>query len=290
MNIEQHNTDRIKKEPRLGIGSFAFRYAIGFNGFTPPEPMTVIDFLVEARRLGFEGVQLCENLRFSHCSRDELITIKEKAQELGLFIEIGMRNITEENLSKHLNIAEILSSRFLRVVLGAEFKPEENPAILEEKTIKRLQNILPHCKQAGIEIGIENHFDLPIDSLVRIAETLNDEHVGLILDTTNCLGFIEQPKKTLQIFQPYLRSIHLKDYTVSKVEAGYLITGAPLGEGWLHPEELLQEALQHNPDISIILEMTIRRREGQKVEDIITWEKDAIEKSAKYLKTIIERG
>ena len=42
----------------IGLGSYAYRYSIGFPGFVPEKPMTVQDLLQEAHLLGFNTVQL----------------------------------------------------------------------------------------------------------------------------------------------------------------------------------------------------------------------------------------
>ena len=45
---------------RLGLGSFAYRYAVGTGaagtgGFVPERPMDIYAFLTETKRLGFGG-------------------------------------------------------------------------------------------------------------------------------------------------------------------------------------------------------------------------------------------
>lgn len=279
------NTTRLKGEPLVGIGSYAFRYAIGFDGFQPANPMTTNDFLVEASRMGFQGVQLCENLNIVNLNKDELLAIKDKASELGLFIEVGMRGLTAENIARHMEIGDILSSRFLRVVLGNNRnEPETHSEILRTQAIKIIKNVLNAYPDRDFTIGIENHFDLPTATLVEIVKEIDDDRVGLILDTTNCLGFIQSPYEALDSVLPYLKSIHLKDYIVRKIEAGYMISGVPLGEGWLNVRKILTTALKANPNLYIIVELTIRREEQQTMEEVIAWEKDAIIKSSNYLK------
>lgn len=288
--MSHKNNGQNGKIPRVGIGSFAFRYAIGRGEFQPPKPMTAMDFLSEAHQLGFGGVQLCENLGYSSLSDDELLEIKNKADRLGLFIEIGMRHLTPENLSRHLEIAEILSSRFLRMVLGPQQpSPEADPEALREKSTRILLDALPQFKRQGVTVGIENNFDLPSEYLVRIAKDVDDEHVGLILDTTNCIGFIERPQETLQIFQPHILSVHLKDYAIRRVEAGFIMTGTTLGEGWLDIDGLLRAILESNQVQSIIMEMCTRREDQHTVEETLAWEREAIEKSASFLQETLER-
>lgn len=270
--------------PRIGIGSFAFRYNIGFAGFQPPSPMSVLGFLEEAYNLGYEGVQLCENLNYVDLGKEELLEVKKRAEELGLFIETGMKNITLDNVKRHLEIAEILSSKMLRIVVGENgVYPEENSVELRNRAVHILSSVLPQCISKGIRIGLENHFDLPTADLIQIIREINSPEIGLIFDTTNALGFTERPEETLEAIGAHLISIHLKDYNIRKVEAGYLITGTVLGEGRLNTKDILKKALQINPGLSIILEMTTRRDENYQLGEVIAWEKDVVKSSTEYL-------
>ena len=284
-----HNEQKNITRPRIGLGSFAYRYAVGCEGFRPSQPMSTLDFLAAAHRMGFESVQLCENLNYAKLSPDELLRVNEKAAQLGLFVELGMRDLTLENISYHLDLAELLSSSFLRVVLGKNRPtPEENPKALIDLSIQTLKAVLPRCQRQGVLIGIENHFDLCTNDLLTIVQAVNDPRVGMILDTTNCLGFVERPEETLKALSPYLLSIHLKDYLLKKVEAGYLITGTVLGEGWLDAAGLLQQLCNlPRPLLSIVIELTIRRGEQQTPEVVLTSEQAAIEKSLAFLRGIM---
>ncbi|MBM7583410.1 sugar phosphate isomerase/epimerase [Caldicoprobacter guelmensis] len=274
---------------RIGIGSFAFRYNIGFGDFIPPKPMTTIDFLQEAHRLGFSLVQLCENLNYATLSYKEIMSIANVAKELGISIEVGLRGLSRENLLHHIKLAELLSSCFIRIVPGElKSSPEKNPDELMKKSINILKNVLPICKEKNIKLGIEDNFILPLDYLIQIVEEIADEHVGLIMDTTNCLGFINQPEEVLDKMKPYLLSVHLKDYKVEKVEGGYLISSVPLGEGWLNVEEFIKKVLSINPTISIIIEYSMRRDYSASVEQILKWEKESVEKNARYIRKLIK--
>jgi sugar phosphate isomerase/epimerase len=277
-----------KRTARVGLGSFAYRYAIGFGDVQPPHPMSVLDFVDAAHRLGFEGVQLCENLDYASLGKAELLAVKERADELGLFIEVGMRDATVANLKHHLEIAELLSARLLRVVLGQNRPfPEEAPEKLVMESIENLRAVLPIAKRIGVSIGIENHFDLPSADLVRIVRALNDPGVGMILDTTNGLGFMERPEETLEALKPYLLSLHLKDYVISKVEAGYFVTGATLGAGRLNTAAVLGQAIAANPNLSLIIELTIRRQEKQALQETLRSEEQAIKDSLEYLQSLM---
>ncbi|MBP7401771.1 MAG: sugar phosphate isomerase/epimerase [Clostridia bacterium] len=267
--------------PRLGIGSYAYRYAVGFGDFIPEPRLTAAGFVEEAHRLGFDGVQLCENLGVAELGRDGRAPLRDALRGLGMFVEIGMHTLTRENLERHLALARELSADFLRVVLGPDFdgRPDAAAGILRDA--------LPACRDAGVRIGIENHFDLPTRGLAEVVDRVGSDRVGMVFDTTNGIGFLERPDETLRTIGHRLLSMHVKDARMRKVEAGYLMTGTVLGEGTLDVPGLLRTAAELRPGLSVILEMTIRREPGQTVGDTIVWERDAVERSARELKRLL---
>ena len=183
---------------------------------------------------------------------------------------------------KHLEIADIMSSKSSCCNRLKAFTParEKRSSIIRNAT-GILKEALPYCKEHNIRIGIENHFDLTSDDLVEIVRLIDDESVGLILDTTNCLGFIEKPSETLEKFGPYLFSVHLKDYLVEKVEAGYLVSGTVLGEGLLDCEQILKGCIKYNPDCNITRDDNKKTRNAEYQRRTL-WEKNA-KKSKAYL-------
>lgn len=274
---------------RIGIGSFAYRYAIGFKDFKPAEPMDVFDFIRQADQLGFAGVQLCENLGYAGLTEKELEKVREEAARLGLFIELGMKNLSRETLRKHIRIGKILSVDFLRVVIGNNIPADKKNYSKEcSEILEILRASLPELKKEGIKLGLENHFDLPSAGLYRVVKGLDDDHIGLIFDTTNCLGFTEKPIDVFNLFKPYLFSVHLKDYYIKKIEAGYMMTGAVLGAGWLNTKKMIKESLYNELCSSIIIEMTTRRDMSKTQEEILVWENNAIKASKSYLDECIK--
>ena len=272
-----------------GISSYAYRYHIGTEEFTPDPPMSVHGFLREAARLGFGGVLLCENLSFAKLDRDGLLEVRAEALRLGLCIEIGMRTLSEENLDMHLHMAGILSSRFLRIVLGpGGTVPEASLEKLSQTSIAILKKALPNLEKDGVTIGIENHFDLPTSWLAHIVDEVGSPRVGMVFDTTNGLGFMEKPEETLETIGKRLLSVHIKDFLFQKAEAGYLMSGTVLGEGLLDLDGLLRRILQLNPLASLILEMTMRRPGAMEERQILQWETEAVEKSARRLQQALD--
>ena len=261
-------------KPRVGIGSFAYRYAIGFRGFHPGRPMSLDDFLETAAHGGWEGVQLCENLGYADLSDADLAAAAAHAKRLQLAVEIGLNGLTGQNLGRHLEIAEIFGSDLIRVVVGKTGV---------EESVKILRPALQRLRSQGIRLGLENHFDLTLDQLINIVRQLDNEQVGIVFDTTNGLGFLEKPEEAVAKTQPYLVSMHIKDYTVRKVEAGYFVTGAVLGKGRLDVSAVLRRAAGAPHLDSIVLEMTVKRDETASVDAVIHREQAMVLESRDYL-------
>jgi 3-oxoisoapionate decarboxylase len=273
---------------RLGVGSFAYRYAVGVEGFPVSEPMKPLDFVQAANAIGAAGVQLCENLSYADCSQESLASVASYCERNGMYIELGMRDLTDENLERHICIAKDVGAKLIRVVLGRRSdRPERNTEELESRSVDVLRSAIPALKEHGLQVGIENHFDLRTNRLVRIVDKVDSDHVGFVFDTTNGIGFIERPDETLSSFLPRLLSVHIKDYRIFKVEAGYELRGCVLGEGWLDYRGMLEQVLSERPDSSIILELTVRRSADQKPEDVLYRESEMIDESFRELSKVV---
>lgn len=287
MNLNILKDSKLSKY-KIGIGSYAYRYHIGTDSFQPGIPMKTTDFMLKAHQLGYNLVQLCENLMIVNATNDELLHIKHKAEEYGLIIEVGMNGLEQESLKRHIEICNLLSARFLRIVLGGGSPICRND--LNEaagKAIEVLSKNIEEIKKSEITVGIENHFDFPTAAIVDIVKAINEPSIGIIADTTNCLGFIEKPEEMLCLAGPHLLSVHIKDYIVKKVEGGYFITGQILGKGFLDAYSFLKTAFSYNPHVSIILEMTIKKEDTEK-EKVLYMENNAVEQSTNYLFTLLE--
>jgi len=287
LNCEANN---VLSKCKIGIGSYAYRYHMGTGSFRPDVPMRINDFLEKAHQLGYNLVQLCENTMIAYATRNELLEIKNKADELGLTVEVGMNGLDCENLKKHIEICNILSSKFLRIVIGGGSPIHKN--VLQEaanRAVELLSGNIDELKKNKITIGIENHFDFPTSVLVDIVKTVDESCIGMIADTTNCLGFVERPEEMLSLAGPYLLSVHIKDYVVKKVEGGYLITGEILGKGFLDAYCFLKKAFSYNPQASVILEMTIKKEDDRRREEVLCMENNAVEQSTDYLFKLLER-
>jgi sugar phosphate isomerase/epimerase len=268
---------------KLGIGSFAYRYQVGIPACAPALPLTPIGFVEDAARLGLERIQLCENIMYADLNEQDIATLAKRIKELGLIVELGMYGVTEENLRKHIRLAKVFDGKFIRAVIG-ELNDDHEKAV--RIAAQNLKKVLDECRRDNIHIGLENHFDLSTPDILRVIKEVNDPLVGSIFDSTNAINFLERPEETLAFMLPYIKSVHLKDFRMIKTEAGITMTGQILGQGILEVESLLKQVTAKNPEASIIVELTIRRKDGLSVDEVIKIEKDQIAQSVAYAQKI----
>lgn len=264
---------------RLGIGSFAYRYAVGVAGFAPQKPMSMETFAGKAKELGYQGIQICENFCYAEQEPDRLKKAAEYISRQGLSVELGMNGIFGGALDRHLDLCHVFGSNLLRAVTGRGDMEQE---LLYQEAFKTIQNVMPRLERERIVLGLENHFDLTTDNIVRLIREFDSPWVRAIYDTTNSIGFIEPPDETLKKLLPYCVSIHIKDYEMQKAEAGYQMVGKILGTGQLDVREVVSKVKKISSIRSMVLEMTIRRRAKADVEQVLREEEEQVRESTRY--------
>jgi len=106
-------------------------------------------------------------------------------------------------------------------------------------------------------LAIENHDRLAAEQFARIVRRLDNEHVGICLDTVNSFGALEGPGVVVDVLGPYAVNLHVKDFDIRRVDhqMGFVIEGAPAGQGRLDVPWLLDRLGGADRPISAILEL-----------------------------------
>ena len=97
--------------------------------------------------------------------------------------------------------------------------------------VEPLRRAAGAAQEAGVVIGIENHQDLCSHELVWLCEQVGGAHLGVTLDVGNAYAVGERPAAFARRVQPFLKHVHLKDYTVHPTGTGYRLKRCALGEG-----------------------------------------------------------
>lgn len=214
----------------LGLGSYAFRWAVGTSAFRPSRPLTLSGMVEQTADLGCTLLQVADSAELNAQSSPERLRLREHAAGLGIRLQTGTSGLTEERMLVQLDIARDLEADIVRVVLDAD---GINPSVQE--SIDILTALAPRYADAGVTIAIENHFLTPSPEIVAIVENVSSASVGVCLDTGNSIMVGEWPMKTIELLAPYAVNLHLKDYAIeSDVHGvGGHVVGRRISEGWL---------------------------------------------------------
>ena len=273
-----HKTKRLQP----GLSTYSFPWAVGVTGFLPPVLMRPLDLLQYAQQKGIRQVQFGDNLPLHKLSEEEKENIKRFATTSGINIEVGTRRLTNEQVFCYLPITQQFGSPFLRMVIDDS---DYHPA--EEEVIKIIRTLLPYLRDANVVLAIENHDRFPAKNLERIIQSTDEDLVGICLDTANSLGAGEGFTEVLQVLAPYTINLHIKDILIKRLshKMGFLVEGCAAGQGILDIPEILSALQKYNRCKTATLE--VWSQPEKTIEETVKKEKEWVEQSLAYLKTIV---
>ncbi len=259
----------------LGLGTYAYAWAIGVSGYPVAKPMDAFAFLRRADELGVRRVQIADNIPLDQLPEDRIEKLRAEATARSMAVEVGTRGIAPDILYRYLQLARHFGSPIVRTVID---RGDHRPGV--DETIAILRGILPEYEVAGVTLAIENHDRFKTGQFIQILEGTGSARVGICLDTVNSFGALEGPEIVVERLGPYVVNLHVKEFTIRRAEhnMGFVIEGRPAGKGCLDVPWLLGEVRRHNADANAILELwpppesvveeTIRKEDAWVVESI----------------------
>jgi len=267
---------------RLGLGSYAYAWAIGIPGYPPSQPMSAMAFVERAAALGLRVIQIADNLPLHQMPSDEIEDLLRKTKTFGIRVEIGTRGITPEHLHRYLELAQHFESPILRTVVDtADYHPSP------EEIITVLRSLMPAFERTSVTLAIENHDRFKARTLVSILREVGSSHLGICLDTVNSFGAGEGPEVVVDILGPYVVNLHVKDFLIRRHHhmLGFEVEGTPAGKGMLDVPWLLSELRKNKRDFNLILETWPPPE--QEITHTIQKEDLWVQESIQYLRTLI---
>jgi sugar phosphate isomerase/epimerase len=231
---------------KLGIDLFSLRS----QNWTP---FQYLDYCAQQRVqvVHFSEVRFIGGLEPGNLKR-----VGERARELGIEVEIGMKSIcptskmfdakdgaAEEQLTRMIGSAGTVGSKIVRCVLGSS-EDRKGGAIDRniEAMVAVLRKVRPRAMDAGIKIAIENHAgDMQARELKGLVEAAGRDFVGVCLDSGNPLWTIEDPHLSLETLHPYVLTSHVRDSAVWNVPEGAAVAWVRMGEGNVNIEEYVRK-------------------------------------------------
>jgi sugar phosphate isomerase/epimerase len=233
---------------KIGVSSYAYRWAVQFGR------MDAFKLLERAHGAGAEVVQICDNVPLEDLPRQELERMAQRAGELGLALEVGIKGSQVDHVRRNLGVAERLGARLLRVVLSEAGWDE---------LLAQLRSLLPDLHAAEVTLATENHFHLRPEELARLVQAVGDPLVGVCLDPLNSISQLVGPAETVATLAPLAVSIHAKDASISRLNTGFYIAGCPLGEGLVDIPGLVTAVRAAGRSPNVLVECWMDRREGE---------------------------
>ena len=238
---------------KLGLGSYAYAWAIGVPGYpAPSEPMGVMALLQRAVDLGVRVLQIADNLPLDELSESERDALQERATSEGVAIEVGTRGVRPDHLRTYLRLAARFGSPILRVVVDtADHHPEPDEVVALAK------EVIPEFEAAGVCLAIENHDRFSVKTLADMCGRIGSDCVGICLDTVNSFGSLEGPEVVVEALGPLVVNLHVKEFTVRRVDhnMGFVVEGRPAGQGLLNMPWLLGRLADFGRDVNAIVEL-----------------------------------
>ena len=267
---------------RLGISSFTFPWAIGGIDNDHPISMTAFELLDKAHDLGADVLQIADNLPIGHLSNKELSQLKTTADSLGIALEVGTRGIATANIVRFLEIATILGSPILRIVIDTK---DHEPTMDEINSL--LAPFADQFRKLNIKLAIENHDRLTCAQFNEIIDQLGGDWVGICLDTVNSLGAVEAPNTVVPALAPRAINVHMKDFEIvrSNGQMGFTVQGTALGQGRLDVQDVITAVGGSNRDITSVIELWTPRQSSY--EQTVALEEIWAAQSVKFLRASI---
>lgn len=209
-----------KRPSHLKLSLAAYCYRNYLSG--EKKSMDLFEFVNLAADLAVDAVELTSYYFPDNVDNDYLHRLRQHAFLQGLDVSgtsvmndfcLPPGKEADENLQHvraWIDRAAELAAPFVRILSGnwIQGTPDEE---LEKRVISRIEQILPHARQRGVTVALENHgggVTTTPENLLRIAKAIQGTCFGINLDTGNFHG--PDPYAELAEVAPYAVNVQVK--------------------------------------------------------------------------------
>jgi sugar phosphate isomerase/epimerase len=204
--------------------------------------------------------------------------VREKADELKLDLEIGMRSLcpssadfanaqrndptlgtADEQIARMLVAAKAVRSPIVRCVQGVGQDRQTGIETHMADMVKVLKANRSRILDSGVKLAIENHAgDMQGRELQQVIEEAGPDIVGVCLDSGNPFWANESPHVTLDHLAPYTLTSHMRDSYVFNSPQGIASTWVRMGDGNMGMEDYIRKYVQRCPGKAVSLEVIVQ--------------------------------
>lgn len=224
-------------------------------------------YLERAEHAGLQGVQFAAD-RLGARDYSSLFVLRARAEERSLYIELAARTADLAELADVVRAAHLMGCGVVSVAVGdgRPADPDEFEAQLREAAAS-LREVAALAKRYDIWLAVENHRDMTSGELLRFIAAIDQDCVGVCLDTGNPLAVLEDPVAAAGALAPVALTVHLKDYQVVPTETGVRLLSCPLGEGVVDFRQVFTIIQANNPTVRLNIQTNGRGVDVPCLED-----------------------
>lgn len=243
---------------RIGIGTYSLYWE---GSERNPDRLSIAGSIERAAELGCDVFQICDDPRIEECDAAGLAALRERAESLGVALELGTRTIVPAHLVRYLSIAATLGAPLLRSMIQRQEVADGGI----DQAVEALRETLPRLEATGITLALETYEQVPTADLIEVVRRLDSPLVGICLDPGNCVSALEHPDDVIDAVAPHCANLHVKDFRFERAEGwvGFSFSGCRMGEGLLDLDHELGTVYREGRAPSAI------------VEHWLTWQGDA---------------
>jgi 3-oxoisoapionate decarboxylase len=266
---------------KLGIGTYAYMWAIGVpGGQAPASPLTAQGLLEKAIELDVHVVQYGPNLPSDSLSNAEFERLVATAEEHAVELELGTAGFDITHLRKQIALAKRARSRTLRTI--PDYTGEAPLGKMEDS----LREVAGALQDADLRLGIENA-RIPAMQLSALLDAVAHPCIGVTLDTVNSLAIPEGTAEVATALARHTVCLHVKDFAISRIwhSMGFTVEGRPAGQGQLDIPWLLELLRRSGVSPNAILELWVPQQAT--LEQTIELEEQWAMESVRWLRDLI---
>lgn len=246
----------LRSDVRLGLDTYTVHRCLAAKDPANRRDLWwLIDRLPE---LGCEGLQI-DPSHFPGSEAAILDRLSSAVEPRGLFVEFGMGGWDPQRLAERIRLTARFKGRAVRTFCGDERATPQQIADYLRLAPPALREASRVADDYGVDIAVENHGDFTAAQLKELLDRVAHPRVGACLDTGNSLFRREDPVACARTLAPYVRSMHMKDWTMQHDDSGApQWHEAVLGRGQVPVQEVLTIVLNERQDLYLALETPVR--------------------------------
>ena len=242
---------------RIGLAVYGTTFSMGLHPASCRARITVQQLMEQARALHLKGVEVPVSL----LQGEDIPSVARIARERELFITLATGGYAAGPLIEAIHLGAQLGAETVRTVVGgAKIGGDRSPLAgrwqpFLQEVLAQLQEATTIAENTGVNLAVENHQDLASEELLWLCKSIGSAQFGITLDAGNPLATAEEPLDYFNRVAPYLKNVHLKDYSIYLSEEGYRLVRCPIGQGVIDFPALFKILATTCPNITMSIEL-----------------------------------